>query len=611
MMFMKIFELMQLRAIRLDGLLISIIVICLINQIMTANLNNFDSRMATKFDRGTLDYFELNDTQFFISSFQFNPSDSFSPWVQRIIGENALHFNASEFTVHWFYRKAELRMKMKAFQKRLQLPTSTFSPSCSIEMLGFILLNTDPESQFYWNNNHDYPITGLGDVKFNDFDSSSETTRCYYRSLYDIWRPAATLETAPNYQTVYIFCPIFKADVCRFLTQSVYSGKSTIHGEFRLYTSTITDTDSKLLITNFHVKPPHHQLHTSQLFRQVVKSLNTDASSSKKKVNTDIPLKKGVCLVLPYRSSILKRQMVNSAFLAEFVRYYSNVGFKVFVYDRDGSNYNSLFKRSKYKTYQNISMKNLDISYHPYTIRSMLDPSMKDMKYDNFMLYSKGQYKNVDTRRDIQNHDKTLTYSHCRFEAKALYGIDNILVVDSDEFVYCPNQPATIEGQKKHIHYTIQNQINKGFDQFGFLQSNVANRTDNSLQCGIDKIKSGFSIFDCYGHVNYIFQKVFPKTIHLGHKCPQTDVHSACNFPLIASHDCLCYHETLIIGDPIRSGPQKAFKDLCLLMHFSTNPKRLPSQSFYMPNNYHIWEKTRNELSEMSIIARSYTKLKN
>ena len=44
-------------------------------------------------------------------------------------------------------------------------------------------------------------------------------------------------------------------------------------------------------------------------------------------------------------------------------------------------------------------------------------------------------------------HDKTQTFTHCRFEAKAVYGIDNVLVTDFDEFLFCPWAKPTAQAQ--------------------------------------------------------------------------------------------------------------------------------------------------------------------
>lgn len=50
--------------------------------------------------------------------------------------------------------------------------------------------------------------------------------------------------------------------------------------------------------------------------------------------------KMAMCLVLPYTtdSSQMDKAIGNGALLAENIRYYTNLGFQVYVYDRDGMN---------------------------------------------------------------------------------------------------------------------------------------------------------------------------------------------------------------------------------------------------------------------------------
>ena len=77
--------------------------------------------------------------------------------------------------------------------------------------------------------------------------------------------------------------------------------------------------------------------------------------------------------------------------------------------------------------------------YHPYTIRGLLDPKRKGIRYDN--TDAGFDYNDTDPKRgsfEAQGHDKVLTLTHCRFEAKAVYNIENVMVIDFDEFLHCP-----------------------------------------------------------------------------------------------------------------------------------------------------------------------------
>ena len=160
--------------------------------------------------------------------------------------------------------------------------------------------------------------------------------------------------------------------------------------------------------------------------------------------------------------------------LLEWIRYHAQLGFKLLIYDRDGANEEHIY-HSYYGAAQRIRIPKegklgtlhfsypLIIScyyplstphsalvsdsppppplsvYHPYTIRGLLDPNRKGIRYDN--TDAGFDYNDTDPKRgsfEAQGHDKVLTLTHCRFEAKAVYNIENVMVIDFDEFLHCP-----------------------------------------------------------------------------------------------------------------------------------------------------------------------------
>ena len=66
--------------------------------------------------------------------------------------------------------------------------------------------------------------------------------------------------------------------------------------------------------------------------------------------------------------------------------------------------------------------------------------------------------------------DKTNTLTHCRFEAKAVYGIDHIIVADYDEFIFCPNVPVTSKAQMTKIQKLLKETRPNNIDQVTFIQ---------------------------------------------------------------------------------------------------------------------------------------------
>ena len=121
-----------------------------------------------------------------------------------------------------------------------------------------------------------------------------------------------------------------------------------------------------------------------------------------------------------------------------------------------------------------------------------------------------------------------------------MYGIETVLVIDSDEFLLCPTADITITAQRNAVQQMIELDVMKGYEQLLLLQVVASNRTDNLMQCMTNVVKKGQPIFDCFAHSRYYGQTGFPKAIHLSHSCPLTDMHSACDFPGATSHDCVC-----------------------------------------------------------------------
>lgn len=99
--------------------------------------------------------------------------------------------------------------------------------------------------------------------------------------------------------------------------------------------------------------------------------------------------------------------------------------------------------------------------------------------------------------------DKVNTLTHCRFEAKAIFGIENMIVADFDEFLYCPIVPPTASAQSRYIHTVIQDNINSKYEQLTFPQYVVANKTSSTRDCLIDHVKTGKSIFTCFASFQY------------------------------------------------------------------------------------------------------------
>lgn len=147
------------------------------------------------------------------------------------------------------------------------------------------------------------------------------------------------------------------------------------------------------------------------------------------------------------------------------------------------------------------------------------------MKYDN----SEGlaaATKNI--RQMVQASDKVNTLTHCRFEARALFNIDSVIVADFDEFLFCSNADSSISSLSSYIHKHVNSRNGVSFDQLTFPQVITANKTSNIRDCVVAKTKLNESLFDCYAASKYPSTLHSFKSIHVGYKCPLTGYHQAC-----------------------------------------------------------------------------------
>lgn len=199
-----------------------------------------------------------------------------------------------------------------------------------------------------------------------------------------------------------------------------------------------------------------------------------------------------------------------------------------------------------------------------------------------------------------------LTLTHCRFEAKAVHGIQQVIVADFDEFLYCPAGGPTAEGQKNSIQKMLVLHQSRGAEQIWIHQRVLANKTSSTRNCMIKKLSNNSekkqSMFNCFAPYEWSSGGHSDKSIHLGHLCPLTGYHGACsasNMP--RAYDCLCY-STAIKANPWR--PYINYPDHdCSFVHFSTNRASFLVQ--YTPTQV---SEFRNRPNEISLVLQSSSK---
>mmetsp|Transcript_16651 Transcript_16651/g.31203 ORF Transcript_16651/g.31203 Transcript_16651/m.31203 type:complete len:645 (+) Transcript_16651:151-2085(+) len=256
-----------------------------------------------------------------------------------------------------------------------------------------------------------------------------------------------------------------------------------------------------------------------------------------------------VCLVLPYNT----HELMQKTILVENIRWYQDVlGFRVMIFDSNGAHRKFLAHNGVFTSSQLLR------DYHDYTVFNILGHGIRMTQYI------------LDT-----DFDKILTLTHCRMEARALYDIESVLVVDSDEFLYCqddskrvsyrfkstsPQKPHTVEparALRNYQHEAVQALLRAaraqegGVDQIAFTRfSPMYARVEGSLThtregCMANTmLGGGASLFSCFASIAQRRGNYLPKSLMLNYACPHSSNHYSCTLnPLNVSKDkCRCSH---------------------------------------------------------------------
>lgn len=240
----------------------------------------------------------------------------------------------------------------------------------------------------------------------------------------------------------------------------------------------------------------------------------------------------GVCLAWVFNThTTTTKKEFRVAILQEIIRYYVMLGFHVHMYDRFGAHRDMLYSRDMnspgryYAASQNINLATYALfQYHGWTIADKTS-----MRHEESMgYYSSSMFE-----------DKFLTLAHCRFEMKAL-GVHNVIVVDPDEFIYCPRKGPTFAKQRMAVRETLIDwaiRFDKDEMQVKMttpMQYPTGNSThdfaQNPVSCVEDKIRNNQSLFQCYSSIKHVSRITSLKAMNLGHKCPAGNAHGSCDY---------------------------------------------------------------------------------
>ena len=85
------------------------------------------------------------------------------------------------------------------------------------------------------------------------------------------------------------------------------------------------------------------------------------------------------------------------------------------------------------------------------------------------------------------NENEVMTLTHCRFDARAKYGIQKIIVVDTDEFLFC-GFPKSIAEARRNIDSMIETYSDAGHTEISFQQR---------APCSRNVLGQGFGLIEC------------------------------------------------------------------------------------------------------------------
>lgn len=353
--------------------------------------------------------------------------------------------------------------------------------ACSIEMLA--ILWSQPDRSFY-GGNCSLTLSRL---------SEEVSVRCVYRGMFEHWRQA-------RHYSLAFFCPVASERECAVLERqsdhSLGPVQSRVEGVFQPVNRSAT--------ASFLAHIPRISLVSEQI----------KPSRGNQVLHKSAPsIRAGVCAVLPYASGRSSSRRIHRRILQDWVVYYSALDMDVFLYDRQQRHWDASFPSSAHLHYFNFS-----IGEHaaPTQLVSSSNSGLESSNFHSDELY-------------LSDEDKVMTLNHCRFEARAMHGVDVVLVADVDEFLYCKGDDSA--PQKRVVHDVLQYFASTTLDEVGFDQlfpSSLASDFRGLRRCLLRSAKLNQCAFQCYASIDFPVDIFIEKTIYLGLNCPITGYHRGC-----------------------------------------------------------------------------------
>jgi hypothetical protein len=273
-----------------------------------------------------------------------------------------------------------------------------------------------------------------------------------------------------------------------------------------------------------------------------------------------------VCSIIPYVSSDDVKAEINGAMIYDYIRYYTKLGYKIMLFDRNGRHSDSIF-HSSYAARTSKEFGSFEnVLYYNYTILQLLKGYPIDVKYENDIGLSPAVV--------YTDYDKRYTYTYCRFALKHLYGIENVLINDFDEFLYCPRGTANAQKQKEYQKSYFRHLRKNGIEQLFMKQRVIVSKEPDLKECfqrQVDitktpsKLTQNVSIFECLAPFEYEIKSFFDKTLHFAHVCPYTHYHYT---SYLRYFDC--FANTYLTATKKK---RLYAKNGCSMVHLTTRPQ--------------------------------------
>lgn len=554
--------------------------------------------------------FVINPDTISILSFSFEAKPRPPDWFHRILGKEAVFFRKISEYSDRHYGMNHITRGKKNFQDSMyfEVPEYAYWPECSIEMLGFVRIGSAEPFRGKGSHDREKLAAGRATLTLVSGQFTGMSIMCMYRALYENWREDDYNST---FYTVPIYCPVEPGmNKCRRFQTAFYahhvwnSSDDTINATFQfemtlpsftmergrvrrvqqqrvwsMELEVYRDSQFRPTLTGSIIRErPHQSIAGHTLSNASNETSLYNATSPAGVDSLPFPPQFAVCTAQVYLTSDDAKIPVNQALTFEFVRYYALLGFKVMLYDRAGATsrgaFDTPYARLHWPKGKYANAINESFDKHDWTVHGLLNLEDEEEIIRSDMQEQSGlpeeerrswRHKTADWRSD-----KGLTYSHCRFEAKAKYGITNVVVVDFDEFLYCKDAPATLEGQSAYIERLFSVLMSEQREQVMFGKTSIASKAapgSTMKECVTAEVKKAESydasaaaavagpapsVFNCLSSIQYIDNVPFIKSIHLGHFCPMTSRHSACApcseneprcYPLRQNfkyYDCIC-----------------------------------------------------------------------